>query len=262
MLRALRTAALGMSAQQSGVDNIANNLANANTTGFKRSTIVFQDLLYQQVQAAGQDESAGGAPPATLQMGNGAAPVATVRNFVQGGLVETGNPLDLAINGDGFLQVLRSDGSIAYTRDGTLTVSEDGMLVTQTGLAIEPDINIPPEAVEVNISQDGVVSVRMSGEPDRVEIGQLELARFTNPGGLRAIGGNLYEQTEHSGEPLIGAPGEDGIGAIRQGYLEGSNVDVVQEMVNLISAQRAYEINSKMITTSEDMLQLANNLKR
>src|SRR5690625_6360332 len=175
MLRALRTAALGMSAQQSGVDNIANNLANANTTGFKRSTIVFQDLLYQQVQAAGQDESAGGAPPATLQMGNGAAPVATVPNFVQGGLVETGNPLDLAINGDGFLQVLRSDGSIAYTRDGTLTVSEDGMLVTQTGLAIEPDINIPPEAVEVIISQEGVWTWWMFVVTYRVALGKQEM---------------------------------------------------------------------------------------
>lgn len=261
MLRALRTAALGMSAQQSGVDNIANNLANANTTGFKRSTIVFQDLLYQTIQAAGENE-AGGARPANLQMGNGAAPIATVRNFTQGGLVETGNALDIAINGDGFLQVLRPDGSVAYTRDGTLSVSADGSLVTQTGQLIEPDVNIPPEAVEVSISQDGMVSVRMQGEPDRIEIGQLELARFSNPGGLLAVGGNMYEQTEASGEPVLGTPGMDGLGAIRQGYLEGSNVDVVQEMVNLITAQRAYEINSKMITTSEEMLQVANNIKR
>lgn len=251
-----------MSAQQTGVDNIANNLANANTTGYKRSTIVFQDLLYQTVQAAGENEGGGNTQPATLQMGNGAAPIATVRNFTQGGLVETGNALDIAINGDGFLQVLRADGSVAYTRDGTLTISADGNLITQTGLMIEPDINVPPEAVEVAISQDGVVSVRMQGEPDRVEIGQLELARFSNPGGLLAIGGNFYEQTEASGEPVPGTPGMEGIGSIRQGYLEGSNVDVVQEMVNLITAQRAYEINSKMITTSEDMLQVANNLKR
>jgi flagellar basal-body rod protein FlgG len=262
MLRALRTAALGMSAQQKGVDNIANNLANANTTGYKRSTIVFQDLLYQTVQAAGENEAGGAARPANLQMGHGAAPIATVRNFTQGGLVETGNALDFAIQGEGFLQILRPDGSIAFTRDGTLTVSAEGSLVTQTGLLIEPDINIPPEAVEIAVSQDGVVSVRLQGEPDRVEIGQLELARFTNPGGLLAIGGNLYEQTEASGDPVIGTPGTDGLGAIRQGYLEGSNVDVVQEMVNLITAQRAYEINSKMITTSEDMLQVANNVKR
>lgn len=262
MLRALRTAALGMSAQQKGVDNIANNLANANTTGYKRSTVVFQDLLYQTVQAAGENEADGVAAPATLQMGNGAAPIATSRNFTQGGLVETGNALDLAINGDGFLQVLRPDGSVAYTRDGTLTVSADGILVTQTGLTIEPDINIPPEAVEIHVSQDGLVAVRLQGEPDRVDVGQLELARFSNPGGLMAIGGNLYEQTEASGEPMIGTPGQDGIGMIRQGYVEGSNVDVVQEMVNLISAQRAYEINSKMITTSEEMLQVANNVKR
>ncbi|MFW5972461.1 MAG: flagellar basal-body rod protein FlgG [Bacteroidota bacterium] len=262
MLRALRTAALGMTAQQRGVDNIANNLANANTTGFKRSTIVFQDLLYQNVQAAGENEAGGAGEAGMLQMGNGAAPIATVRNFTQGGLVETGNALDLAINGDGFLQVLRPDGSVAYTRDGTLTVSADGMLVTQTGLTIEPDISIPADAVEISVSQDGLVSVRLQGEPDRVEIAQLELARFQNAGGLMAIGGNLFEQTEASGEPVIGTPGTDGLGTIRQGYVEGSNVDVVQEMVNLITAQRAYEINSKMITTGEDMLQVANNLKR
>ena len=262
MLRALRTAALGMSAQQKGVDNIANNLANANTTGYKRSTIVFQDLLYQTIQAPGENEADGVARPSTLQMGSGAAPIATVRNFTQSGLIETGNALDFAINGDGFLQILRPDGSIAYTRDGTLTVSADGILVTQTGLTIEPDIEIPPEAVEIHVSQDGLVSVRMQGEPDRIEVGQLELARFSNPGGLMAIGGNLYEQTEASGEPVIGTPGQDGLGAIRQGYLEGANVDVVQEMVNLISAQRAYEINSKMISTSEEMLQIANNVKR
>lgn len=262
MLRALQTAALGMSAQQAGVDNIANNLANANTTGYKRSTIVFHDLLYQTVQAPGQGEGAGAAPGGTLQMGHGAAAVASVRNFTQGGFVETGNPLDLALSGDGFLQVLRPDGSIAYTRDGTFTLNADGTIVNQTGLPLEPDLNVPPDATEIHVSQDGLVSIRMQGDTDMVEVGQLELARFSNPGGLTPLGGNLFEQTEASGEPTIGTPGQDGLGVIRQGFLEGANVDVVQEMVNLITAQRAYEINSKMVTTSEEMLQVANNLKR
>ncbi len=262
MLRALRTAALGMTTQQAGVDNIANNLANVNTTGYKRSTIVFQDLLYQTVQAAGQGEAGGGAQPASLQMGHGSAAIATVRNFTQGSFSETGNALDLAINGEGFLQVLRPDGSIAYTRDGSFTLSADGAVVTQTGLALDPDLSIPAEAIEIHISQDGVVAVRLQGEPEMVEVGQIELARFPNPSGLNPLGGNLFEQTEASGEPSIGTAGQEGLGVIRQGFLEASNVDVVKEMVDLITAQRAYEINSKMVTTSEDMLQIANNLKR
>lgn len=262
MLRALRTASLGMTTQQTGVDNIANNLANANTVGYKRSTVVFQDLLYQSVQAAGQGEAGGGAQPASLQLGHGAAAIATVRNFTQGGLTETGNFLDLAVNGDGFLQIRRPDGTIAYTRDGSFTLSGEGSVVTQTGLALEPDITVPTEAVEIHISQDGVVSVRLQGEPGMSEVGQLELARFANPGGLLPIGGNLFETTEASGEPTIGTPGQEGMGLVRQGFLETSNVDVVKEMVDLIAAQRAYEINSKMVTTSEDMLQIANNLKR
>ena len=262
MLRALRTAALGMSAQQAGVDNIANNLANVNTNGYKRSTIVFHDLLYQTVQAAGQGEAGGGAQPASLQMGHGAAAIATVRNFTQGSFSETGNSLDLAINGEGFLQVLRPDGSIAYTRDGSFTLSADGAVVTQTGLALDPDLSIPAEAIEIHISQDGVVAVRVQGEPEMVEVGQIELARFSNPSGLNPLGGNLFEQTAASGEPSIGMAGQEGLGVIRQGFLEASNVDVVKEMVDLIMAQRAYEINSKMVTTSDDMLQIANSLKR
>jgi flagellar basal-body rod protein FlgG len=262
MLRALHTAALGMSAQQAGVDNIANNLANANTTGFKRSTIVFQDLLYETIQAAGQNEASGSSQPATLQMGHGAAAVATVRNFTQGGFIETGNRLDVAISGDGFFQIRRPDGAIAYTRDGTLTLNADGTISSQTGLPLEPDLTVPPDAVELHISQDGLITIRLQGDSRTVEIGQLELARFTNPGGLKPLGGNLYDHTEASGEPTIGSPGQDGLGMIRQGFLEAANVDVVQEMVNLITAQRAYEINSKMLTTSEEMLQIANNLKR
>ncbi len=259
MLRALRTAALGMSAQQNGVDNTANNLANANTTGYKRSTVVFHDLLYQSVQARGPG---GGAAPASMQMGHGASAIATVRSFEQGGLVETGNSLDIAINGDGFFQVQQADGTIAYTRDGTFALSADGDLVSQSGLIVEPGVAIPPEATGLTVSADGVVSARLQGEPEPVELGQIELARFANAGGLESLGANLYAQTASSGEPTIGLPGSDGIGTLTQGFLEGANVDVVQEMVNLITAQRAYELNSKMITTSEEMLQIANNVKR
>lgn len=262
MLRALHTAALGMAAQQTGVDNIANNLANANTTGYKQSRVVFQDLLYQTMQAPGQGEASGVQPVASLQIGQGAAVIATVRNFTQGSLAETGNSLDIAVNGSGFFQIRRPDGTVSYTRDGTFSLNADGNIVTETGLSLEPDIAIPPDAVEVHIGQDGLVSVKTQGSPDYTQVGQLELARFSNPAGLKPIGGNLYESTEASGEPLIGTPGQDGIGMVRQGFLESANVDVVQEMVNLITAQRAYEINSKMVTTSEDMLQIANNLKR
>ena len=258
MLRALRTAALGMSAQQNSVDNTANNLANANTTGFKRSTVVFQDLLYQSVQRGGEGEQR----PAALQLGTGAAVVATQRTFLQGTLTQTGNSLDLGINGEGFLQARRPDGTIVYTRDGTFTLEATGRVVTQSGLTLEPDLEVPPETQEIQISGDGIVRVRLQDEPEPLEIGQIEVAQFSNPAGLRSIGGNFYEQTEASGEPQIGPPAEGGAGLLQQGFLEASNVDVVQEMVDLITAQRAYEMNSKMITTSEEMLQIANGMKR
>lgn len=262
MLRALRTAALGMTAQQAGVDNIANNLANANTTAFKRQTIVFHDLLYESVQASSDAEATGGANPGSLHIGHGATAVTTVRSFSQGGLTQTGNSLDVGIRGQGFLQVNRPDGSISYTRDGTLSLDAEGNIVTQDGLPIEPGISVPPEAAEIHISGDGLISVRIAGEPELVTLGQLELARFSNPAGLLPVGANQYEQTENSGEPTLGTPGQDGLGDLIQGFLESSNVDVVQEMVNLITAQRAYEINSKMITAGDEMLQTANGIKR
>ena len=262
MLRSLHTAALGMSAQQKSVDNISNNLANANTTGYKESKVVFQDLLYQNVQAPAQGDPGEGAPPATLQLGHGARAVATVRNHTQGGLKETGNELDLAVNGDGFFQVRQPDGSLAFSRDGTFTLGPEGNIVTQNGLQLEPPIAVPPDAISINVHQNGVVSARLQGEVQPIELGQLELARFANPAGLRSKGGNLYAQTEASGQPVIGVPGQNGLGVVQQGYLESANVDVVKEMVSLIEAQRAYEINSKMVTTSESMLQVANNLKR
>ena len=251
-----------MGAQQTGVDNIANNLANANTTGFKKQSVVFHDLLYESVQAGAEGEAGAGVEPASLQIGHGATAVATVRTFTQGGLSQSGNSLDVAIKGEGFIQVLRPDGSIAYTRDGTLALDADGNIVTQSGLQVEPGISLPPEAVEIQISQDGMVSARLQGEPDPVELGQFELAHFANASGLLPLGSNLYEQSQTSGEPTIGTPGQDGLGVMLQGFLESSNVDVVQEMVNLITAQRAYEINSKMISASDEMLQTTNNLKR
>lgn len=260
--RSLQTAALGMNAQQTSVDNIANNLANANTTGYKRSRVVFQDLLYQNIQASGEGEGGSGAQPAELQMGHGATAVATVRNFAQGGFAETGNSLDFAINGDGFFQVRRPDGSIAYTRDGSFSLSSEGNIVTQTGQTVQPSINVPPDAVAISVNQEGVVKARLQGESQMIELGQMELARFPNSAGLRAKGGNLYEQTEASGQPFIGSPGRNGMGTVRQGFLEEANVNVVQEMTSLIRAQRTYELNSRMVKTSDDMMQTANNVKR
>ncbi len=260
MLRALRTAALGMSTQQTSVDNTANNLANANTTGFKRARVSFQDLLYQRVRAAGGED--GAAPPAALQLGHGAMAVATVGTFTQGGFSETGNALDVAISGEGFFVVRMPDGSQSYTRDGTFTLSAEGGLVTPSGFAIEPGIEIPPDALEVQIQADGTVRARLPGEDEPTELGQIELARFQNPAGLRMMGGNLYARTEASGDPIQAPPGVDGLGTVQQGVLETSNVDVVQEMVELISSQRAYELNSKMVQAAEEMLQIANNVKR
>ena len=260
MLRALRTAALGMSAQQTSVDNTANNLANANTTGFKKSRVAFQDLLYQRVRAAGGED--GAAPPATLQLGHGALAVATISTFTQGSLSETGNALDLAVNGNGFFAVQRPDGSRSYTRDGTFTITAEGLMVTQSGFALDPGIEIPPDALDLQIQADGVVRARLPGEPEPVELGQIELTRFQNPAGLRALGGNLFAQSEASGEPIVAPPGEDGVGTVLQGVLEASNVDVVQEMVDLIASQRAYELNSKMVQAGEEMLQIANSVKR
>ena len=262
MLRALRTGALGMHAQQQGVDNIANNLANANTTGYKRSTIVFNDLLYQTVSAPGEGESSGAAAPALMQIGHGSSAVATVRNFLQGSLSNTQNPMDMAINGQGFFQVSRPDGTVAYTRDGIFTLSADGTIVNQSGLPLEPEITIPPDATQINIGQDGIVSALIAGETTPVELGQIELARFNNNAGLRSIGGNLYEESVASGEPIISTPGEEGLGLIRQGFVESSNVEVVQEMVNLITAQRAYEVNSRVVTTADQMLAQASQIKR
>lgn len=262
MIKAMRTAASGMSAQQMNVDVIANNLANVNTTGYKSTKIEFQDILYQKVKSAGVETAAGSTVPVNLEVGYGTKPAATQRNYAMGSLQMTSNSLDVAIEGSGFFQVLLPDGTMAYTRDGAFKMSADGELVTTDGYYVQPGITIPADATEISVSTDGAFSVIVSGESDAQEIGQLELANFVNAAGLQAIGHNLFAETGASGDPILGTPSLDGFGSINQGYLEMSNVEIVDEMVNMITAQRAYEINSKAIQTSEEMTQIANNLKR
>jgi len=262
MIKAMRTAASGMSAQQMNVDVIANNLANVNTTGFKRSKIEFQDILYQKLRSAGVESAAGSSVPISLEVGYGTKPAATQRNYSMGSLQMTGNPLDMAIEGNGFFQVLLPDGTIGYTRDGAFKMSADGQIVTSDGFYVQPGITIPADASEIAVSPDGTIAVLIPGEAEPQEIGQLEMAKFINAAGLSAIGHNLFTQSASSGDPILGTPTLDGYGRINQGYLEMSNVEIVDEMVNMITAQRAYEINSKAIQTSEEMTQIANNLKR
>ncbi|MCP4633576.1 MAG: flagellar basal-body rod protein FlgG [candidate division Zixibacteria bacterium] len=262
MIKAMRTAASGMKAQQLNVDNIANNLANVNTTGFKKSRIEFQDVLYQKVRNAGSSTSESSKLPVDLEIGYGARPSATSRTFSQGNMTPTDNPLDISVEGDGFFRITMPDGTYSYTRDGSFKLSEDGRMVTADGFYLDPEISIPAEAGGVNISMDGLVSVMMPGEEEPVEVGQLELTRFINSQGLNAIGHNLFTESVASGDPIIGNPSNEGFGRIVQGYLELSNVDVVSEMVNMIVAQRAYEINSKAIQTSDDMASVVNSLRR
>ncbi len=261
---ALSTAALGMSAQQKTVDNIANNLANVNTTGFKRSKIAFQDLFYETISTSkrGTTLNNGRSGGPQLQIGNGSKAVSTVRNFSQGTIEETGGSMDVAINGSGFFQVEMPDGSMAYTRDGNFSMNADGTMVTQSGLPLADRISIPQDAVGVQISDEGVISARLPGDQGSVDLGQLEMAKFINPSGLSAMGDNLLAQTETSGTPQYGIAGMEGFGSLEQGYLEGSNVDIVTEMVGLIQAQRAYETNSKMVQTAEDMMAMTNSIKR
>lgn len=258
MLHAMRTASTGMFSQQKNIDTIAHNLANVNTAGFKKGKIEFQDLLYQTLREAGGE----GEPPAPIQIGNGVRIAASQRLFTQGDVFETGNPLDLMIEGDGFFQVTRPDGSIACTRDGSFKLSADGRIVTSDGYPLEPDLTLPSDTNGILVTPDGIVYAQIAGESEPVEAGELTLVRFINPSGLESIGGNLFLQTMGSGAPLLGAPGEDGLGILHPGYLEASNVSVVEEMVNMILAQRAYEISSKAIQTSDEMLSIANNLRR
>lgn len=262
MIRAMRTAASGMKAQQLNVDNIAHNLANVNTAGFKKSRIEFQDLFYQQMKVAGNQTAAGGESPANLEIGYGTAPVSTQRLFSQGELISTDSPLDIAIKGDGFFRLVLPDGTYGYTRDGSFKITSEGRLMNTDGYLLDPDVTIPEDTTQVSISSDGVVSISVSGDSTPQAVGQIELVRFINPAGLSALGQNMFGVTPASGEALPGTPGQDGLGQVAQGYIEVSNVDIVEEMISLITAQRAYEINSKAIKTSEEMMTQANNLSR
>ncbi|WP_424195989.1 flagellar basal-body rod protein FlgG [Ampullimonas aquatilis] len=255
MMRSLWIAKTGLDGQQTQLDVISNNLANVSTNGFKRSRAVFEDLLYQTMRQPGAQTSQQTQVPSGLQVGTGVKPVATVRNFTQGNLQNTGNKLDVAINGNGFLQVQMPDGTTAYSRDGSLQLDAQGQLVTSNGHPIQPAITLPANATSVSIANDGTITVTQPGSTAAVTVGQLQLANFVNPAGLQALGQNLYAETPSSGTPATNVPGVNGAGTISQGYVETSNVSVVEELVSLIQAQRAYEINSKAITTSDQMLQ-------
>jgi flagellar basal-body rod protein FlgG len=262
MNRALRTAATGMYAQQLNVDTIAHNLANVNTTGFKRTRPEFQDLMYQTLKTTGVSQNPNVQVPSELQVGTGAIPISTNRSFIQGDMTPTQNQLDIGIEGEGFLQVRRPDGTIAYSRDGQLKISGEGSLVNSSGYLVEPALTFADDTTTITIATDGTIEATAAGSSEPVKVGQFELAKFINPAGLRSIGGNLFVETVASGAPIVGMAGSEGFGEIKQGMLESSNVDVVEEMVSMITAQRAYEINAKTIKTVEDMLSIANNIKR
>ena len=263
-IRALRTAASGMYAQQINIQVISNNIANVNTTSYKKNRAEFKDLMYQNVSANPQNQELPGVienSDAEIQVGVGVKPSSTQKIFKQGDLQATGHQMDIAIHGDGFFQLRRPDGNYSYTRDGSFKVSGDGTLVTANGNVLEPGFTISSNVVQIEITQDGILSV-VEASGDKIEMGTIELAKFINPGGLKALGDNMYEETEESGVPLLGNPGFEGYGTLNQGYLESSNVDIVDEMISMITAQRAYEINSKTVKTVEEMMQIANNLKR
>lgn len=255
MIRSLWIAKTGLDAQQTQMDTIANNLANVSTNGFKRSRAVFEDLLYQTIRQPGAQSSQQTQIPSGLQIGTGVRPVAAERIHTQGNLQQTGNQFDVAIQGAGFFQVLMPDGTTAYTRDGSFQQNAQGQLVTSSGFPIQPALTIPPNALTVTISQDGVVSVTQPGVAAPVQVGSMQLATFINSTGLMSLGQNLYQETASSGTPNTTVPGSNGSGTLNQNYVETSNVNVVEEMVNMIATQRAYEINSKAITASDGMLQ-------
>jgi flagellar basal-body rod protein FlgG len=262
MLRSLYTAATGMEAQETKMDVIAHNLANTSTTGFKKSRVEFQDLLSETIRAPAPPSPQGGnGSPTALQVGLGVNTVATTRGLAQGDMINTQNPLDVAIEGQGFFQIQRANGEPAYTRAGNFRVDATGRLVTQMGELVEPGITVPPEATSLTIGPDGTVACAMPGRDEPTELGQLELVVFANPSGLDALGGNLFSRSAASGEPQSVRPGEQGTGTLAQGYLEGANVKAVEEMINLITTQRAYEITSKVIQTADQMLQRLTSLR-
>ena len=258
MIRALYTAATGMEAQQLNIDVIANNLANVNTAGFKKSRADFQDLLYQTMRAPGAPSTTNTQSPTGIQVGLGARPTAVQRINVQGDYNQTGNALDLAIEGTGFFQVTLPDGTEAFTRAGSFKIDSQNRLVNSDGIPLEPTISIPDGSEDVTVGQDGVVSAMLPGQSTATQVGQIQTARFANPAGLRALGKNLLQETDTSGPPQLGIPGQENRGTLLQGYLENSNVSVVEELVSLITSQRAYEVTSKAIQTADEMLRTTN----
>lgn len=259
MTQSLWIAKTGLDAQQTKMSVISNNLANASTTGYKRGRAVFEDLLYQNQRQPGAQSSQQTLYPTGLMVGTGVRTVATAKLFSQGALAQTGNPMDVAIDGKGFLQVLMPDGSLAYTRDGELQVDSQGQLVNSSGYPVQPAVSVPTDALSVTIGSDGTVSVRQPGSSSTTQVGALQLVDFVNPAGLQPVGGNLYIESSASGTPNTGNPGQNGLGTLMQGFIEGSNVNVVEELVSMIETQRAYEMNSKAISTSDQMLQFVNN---
>ena len=261
MIRALWTAATGMTAQNLNVDVIANNLANVNTTGFKRGRASFQDLMYQQIKSPGSDASSAGTQiPSGIQVGLGVKAAGVENIFLEGSLKPTGNPLDFAIQGQGFFQIQLPTGELAYSRSGSFSLDSTGQIVTADGNPLQPAISIPADTVSINVGADGTVSVIQPGGVSS-SVGQIQLVDFSNPAGLELMGGSLYRTSNASGEPTSGTPGSDGLGEVGQGLLEMSNVNIVEEMVNLIAGQRAYEMNSKAIKAADEMLRTANNIR-
>ncbi len=255
MIRSLWIAKTGLDAQQTQLDVISNNLANVSTNGFKRSRAVFEDLLYQNLRQPGAQSSQTTQVPTGLMVGTGVRPVATARMFTQGNLQQTGNNLDIAINGQGFFQVQMPDGTVGYTRDGSFHRDASGVMVTSNGQPLQPSITVPANALTITIGQDGTVQATVPGTAAPTTLGSITLANFVNPGGMQPLGQNLFAETAASGTPQSGAPGTNGHGVLNQGYVETSNVNIVEEMVSMIQTQRAYEINSKAIQTSDQMLQ-------
>jgi len=262
MLRALYTAASGMEAQQLNIDTIAHNLANINTSGFKQRKTQFQDLLYQNERNAGASNTASTEIPVGLQIGLGTKPVATQMIFTQGDYAATKNALDIVIEGQGFFQIVQPNGQIAYTRSGNFHLNQEGSLVTADGDLLDPQIAIPSDNKGITIGSDGTVSVLQDGQPDPQKVGQIEIAIFQNPAGLQSIGKNLLLPTQASGDAITGTPGEEGLGTLLSGFVEQSNVSVVEEMVHMIVSQRAYEANSKVIRAADEMFSQANNIVR
>ncbi len=260
MIRSLWIAKTGMEGQQTKLDAISNNLANVGTSGFKRAGVQFEDLMYQNLRQVGAATSEQSQLPTGLQVGLGVRVAATTRHFGQGSLQQTGNNLDVAIKGHGFFQIQLPDGGTGYTRDGSFQLDANGQLVTNAGYAVQPGITVPPDATSVTVAADGTVTVTMPGQAAAQPLGQIQTASFVNPAGLEPLGGNLFAETAASGTPNAGAPGSGGLGALQQGMLEGSNVNVVEELVAMIATQRAYELNSKAIQTSDQMLQRLSQL--